>query len=137
MANKFRLHKIVQKNPELSYLIPKLTFSVKEYDSVTAYTAKGNENFQADELSNVSPNISWGPNFKHKEEYNKPNIFFNLTNRKNKKSNDSEITLLFEDETEFFNYSRNTSDEVLEQIALGMMNEKLNFVAKFDFLTFF
>jgi hypothetical protein len=45
--------------------------------------------------------------------------------------------LLSEDETEFFDYLRNTSDEVLEQIALGMMNEKLNFVAKVDFLTFF
>ncbi len=122
MNNKFKLNQVVKKNTDLSYLIPKLTFSVKEYDSITAYMAKGNENFQADELSNVSPNINWGTNFKHKEDYNKPNNFYNLTTiRKNKKSNDSEITLLSEDETEFFDYSRNTSDEVLEQIALALL----------------
>ncbi len=83
MNNKFKLNQVVKKNPDLSYLIPKLTFSVKEYDSITAYMAKGNDNFQANELSNVSPNINWGPNFKHKEDYNKPNNFYNLTIRKN------------------------------------------------------
>jgi hypothetical protein len=74
--------------------------------------AKETEISQANVPNNESPTINWGQNIKRKENYKEPNSFYNLTVRKDNESNETETTCLTDDEKEFFDYLRNTEDEV-------------------------